>query len=768
MTGGQAFALWQLREVAAADPGCVEIENIKEPTDENSLLWLTVSIRIGAIPRVQGGLPLRERETFYIAVPSDFPLHRPEVTVAHTRFAGKPHVQWSRHLCLFQASTEWNPSDGMFGLLDRLDYWLRKGALNQLDPEGDPLHPPAVYTDLSTGKRFIPKANTPAFEDRFWLGFAEINDRLNHVEITEWLNLEALPTNGTFAMALLFGSPLPWEYPKKVAALFRECERQGVAKEFLFKILKAASSLTPEGQPLYMILGAPMRGVAGGSRKQHLSVWAIGAEAAESIKLTIGKMGDTAELSKLREDFERLLIGVFEDMPISWCPILEARSEVTVRRDEESPLAYFRNKSVSVWGCGALGAPIAIHLCRAGVRRLILRDKGIVTPGILVRQPYFDDDLCKAKVEALKSQLLKIRPDIELEAIPSDIETLLSTQEPNWSDGADLVIDATASDLVRRRLEIIWHLSQASHVPIASLMLDRTAMRLITAVVGPQFSGGTWDVLRKAKIEILRDASLKGFADAFFPAEMKERPFQPEPGCSEPTFVGSSADSAALAAIGLNIMAKQLNNVEPETAISTLFSQPVVSDIVSPLPRPIELSADFVLLLDDHQVRISQSAMKEIRAWVNLNRRTRTADVETGGLLWGEWDDATGIVWVTDASGPPSDSRHSAEHFVCGVVGTKDEHEARVRLTRRSVGYIGMWHTHPTSRPLPSNTDFLGMHRILTAGDLPPRKNLLLIFGRESGRDTVGAFLFRRLQGDEKEAIHELRQGRKRLAKNIL
>jgi integrative and conjugative element protein (TIGR02256 family) len=768
MTGGQAFALWQLREVVAADPGCVEIENIEEPTAKNSLLWVKLSIRIGAIPRVQEGLPLRERETFYIAVPSDFPLQKPEVRVSHTRFAGKPHVQWSRYLCLFQASTEWNPSDGMFGLLDRLDYWLRKGALNQLDPEGEPLHPPAVYTDLSIGKPFIPRVNTPPFEGRFWLGLAGINDFPNHVEITEWHDLETLPANGTFAMALLFGSPLPWEYPKKVAALFRECERQGVGKEFLFKILKAASSLTPEGQPLYMILGAPMRGVAGGLRKQHLSVWAISAVAAESIKLTIGQMGDTAELSKLREDFERLLIGVLEDMPISWCPVLEARSEVTVRRDEESPLAYFRNKSVSVWGCGALGAPIAIHLCRAGARRLILRDKAVVTPGILVRQPYFDDDLCKAKVEALKNQLLRIRSDIEVEALPSDIEVLLSTPQQNWSDGADLVIDATASDLVRRRLEIIWHRSQSSHVPIASLMWDRTAMRLITAVVGPQFSGGTWDVLRKAKIEILRDASLKGFADAFFPAEIKERPFQPEPGCSEPTFVGSSSDSAGLAAVGLNIIARQLNNVAVDSAISTLFAQPVVSDIVSAGPRPIELSADFVLLLEDHQVRISQSAMKEIGAWVNQNRRTRAGDVETGGLLWGEWDDATRIVWVTDACGPPPDSMHSAEHFICGVIGTKEEHDARVRLTRRSVGYIGMWHTHPTSRALPSDTDFLGMHRILTAGDLPPRKNLLLIFGRGLGKDAVGAFLFRRLEGGEREAVHELRQGQRPLLKNIL
>jgi integrative and conjugative element protein (TIGR02256 family) len=766
MTDGQSSALWQLREIAAANPGCVEIENVGAPTEKSSWVWLTVSIRIGAIPRVEGGLRLRERETFQIGVHPDFPLYVPSVWVGHARFAGQPHVQWTRHLCLFQAAAEWNPSDGMFGLLDRLEYWLRKGALNQLDSEGEPLHPPAVYADLKIGKYVIPKANAPVFEGSLWLGLAEIIDQLRHIEIVGWFDLDSLPSNGRVAMSLLFNSQLPWEYPTKVADLFGECERQGVAKEFLFKILKAASSLTPEGQPLYMIIGAPMRGIAGGARKQHLSVWAIEAEAAESIRLTISQLGDREDIAELREKFARSLMNVLGEMSISWCPVIEARPEVTVRRDIESPLSYFRDKTVSVWGCGALGAPVAIHLCRAGARRIVLRDKAIVTPGILVRQPYVEDDVCNQKVEALKSHLLSIRRDIEIEAIHSDVETLLSSLDESWSDGSDLVIDATASDLVRRRLEIRWPSSELDRVPVASLMLDRSATRLITAVVGAQYSGATWDAFRKAKIEILRDPLMKGFADGFFPAEITERPFQPEPGCSEPTFVGSSADSSALASVGLNLIARQIKDIEAESAISTFFSQPALTSGISCSPSFVKHKADFVLLLKDHQVRITQSALKEVKAWASKNRRTRKADVETGGLLWGEWDEATRIIWVTGASGPPPDSKHSAEHFVCGVIGTKEEHETRVRLSRRSVGYIGMWHTHPRSRPLPSETDFAGMHDILTAGELPPRKNLLLIFGKESGRDAVGAFLFRRIKADV--YVHGLLEGRRPLPEKIL
>ena len=58
------------------------------------------------------------------------------------------------------------------------------------------------------------------------------------------------------------------------------------------------------------------------------------------------------------------------------------------------------------------------------------------------------------------------------------------------------------------------------------------------------------------------------------------------------------------------------------------------------------------------------------------------------------------------------------------------------------------------------------MHDILTAGELPPRRNLLLIFGREASGDAVGAFLFRRIKGDV--YVHGLLDGRKTLPEKIL
>src|SRR5208282_4113389 len=139
---------------------------------------------------------------------------------------------------------------GIFGLINRLEHWLVHGAKNQLDPEGEPLHPPAVYADVEIGKLIIPRMDTPAFNGAFWIGIAEIEEKTKFIEITRWHGLDAVPNNIECAVAILFSSPLPWEYPTKGADLFRECKRQGVSQDFLFRALKLASLLSREESPV--------------------------------------------------------------------------------------------------------------------------------------------------------------------------------------------------------------------------------------------------------------------------------------------------------------------------------------------------------------------------------------------------------------------------------------------------------------------------------------------------------------------------------------
>ena len=598
---GQELALWQLKEISSADGWSLFIEEVQEPNDQIPYLKIRISIRIGPIKIVEEGLQLHDREEFVLFIPQQFPFLKPEVSIEHDRFSGKPHVQWIHHLCLYQSSTEWNVSDGMFGLIDRLELWLTKGAMNQLDPDDQPLHPPAVYSDVRIGKLIIPKEDTPKFDDPFWLGFTSITKFPERIELGSWHNLDDPSIRGEVAVALLFSSPLPWEYPIKGSILFEEFERHGIAKEVLFRILKASSMLTPQGDQMYLVVGSPMRGIAGGDRKQHLSVWVLDAEAVDYIRITINQTADTTEIAEIRKKIQDLITQCLENSKISWCPIIEARPEVTIRRDYNSHLSFFRGKSVSIWGCGALGGNIAMFLGRAGVSKLVLRDNGIVTPGILVRQVYTGSDVGQQKVEALRMHLLSISylstPEIVVQS--TNIVNELSSEAFDWTDGCEFIIDATASDLVRRKLDIIWNKSSFRKIPIASVMINQSADQVISVVSGPNYSGASWDVMRKSKIEILRNIDLLDYANSFFPSEIMQKPFQPEPGCSEPTFIGSGADCAALSAIGTNYIANVFNSKINNQASSHLFSQ---SDASS---KKFEFQPDIVVPVETCEIRLT-------------------------------------------------------------------------------------------------------------------------------------------------------------------
>ena len=114
-------------------------------------------------------------------------VQKPELCVQHTRFAGSPHVQWSRHLCLYQApQTEWNPEDGIFGFIDRLDLWLKRGALNQLDADGEPLHPPVAYSDGLAKEAIIIRADAPEVGQAPWVGYAHLKRVSGRMELLSW------------------------------------------------------------------------------------------------------------------------------------------------------------------------------------------------------------------------------------------------------------------------------------------------------------------------------------------------------------------------------------------------------------------------------------------------------------------------------------------------------------------------------------------------------------------------------------------------------
>lgn len=69
------------------------------------------------------------------------------------------------------------------------------------------------------------------------------------------------------------------------------------------------------------------------------------------------------------------------------------------------------------------------------------------------------------------------------------------------------------------------------------------------------------------------------------------------------------------------------------------------------------------------EVRVSAAALERMRAECRDSTRRRGRRVETGGPLFGEIDEAAGVVWVSEAREPPGDSDRSSGQFVLGTAG---------------------------------------------------------------------------------------------------
>lgn len=746
MNQGQELALKQLRDIeCVAEDGELEILGVTE--SKNNYVCVTITLSCKDIPRAPEGLPLQQRERFNLWISPDFPFKKPDVYVEHDRFAGFPHVQWKCYLCLYQTSSEWDPNDGMFGFIERLRIWLEHGAINQLDPIGAPLHPPVTYVDEKQSARIIiPSKNTPPVLDSGWLGFASLSPISETcLEITNWIE-DIDGNDGVIAAAILLPGKMPFEFPTNVSILFNELFRNGVSKERLLAVMQLSVLKSPADSPLYVILGTAMRGVSGSSNLlQHLTAWYIHPTMVTALRLSIEKYSDHEKLQEIGKKAEDIFFEWANTAKVEWCRVLENRQEIITRRDEQSLIRWFKDKTVSLWGCGALGSHVAELLVRAGVKKLILRDNGRVTPGIIVRQLYEKSDIGKTKVSALKDKLAKINPEVSIDVYDSDILNSVLASE-DWPENADIVIDTTASKTISAKLEMVRYSSRIKPVPIISMMIGHKAERGLVVMARSENLGGTFDVLRKAKLAVCNNPTFSSFADEFWPVVRRTEIFQPEPGCSDITFVGSAVDVTSLVGMLLNFAANDLASSSASCAFSHFVTQPHLAfDCEKEIFTNFSWNKDFEIIdsIMNFRIRISPEALEKIHIIAKQNVRTRGASVETGGVLFGERDDVLKIIWVTEVIGPPPDSVADNKKFICGVSGVGDFNSYRKKQSRGAVKFIGMWHTHPFISPCPSDVDLSGMLSILSEKESASSKVLLMIVGGNPvSAPSIGGYVF--------------------------
>lgn len=243
--------------------------------------------------------------------------------------------------------------------------------------------------------------------------------------------------------------------------------------------------------------------------------------------------------------------------PLEWLPVSDERTEVTTRRDSARPVAAFSGKTVHVWGCGGLGSWVAEYVVRAGAKKVALCDPGKITGGLLVRQNFEEADVGNTKVEALAQRLRAISDTVAVSVHEARTPAGLDLTQ------VDLIIDATVSIAISRLLD--GAVAQAGRPVLAQIATDaRTGTLGIMTVSMPPLTAGPLTIDREAGLKVTANGDLEAFHELWKPPEDGEE-IIPTRGCSTPTFHGSAADLAGVAASLTSILGSHLG---AETAVS--------------------------------------------------------------------------------------------------------------------------------------------------------------------------------------------------------
>jgi len=692
------------------------------PGSEDVVVALDVDCRDA--PNTPDGIRLRRRERLQVRIPANFPFQLPIVTTPHDRWAATPHVQWARQVCLYRSpAIEWNPADGIHGFMDRLLDWLLQASAGQLDPNGQPIHPPVAYQVTSSPSSITVVADAPRPAGEAWLGFALLRRRGPHRwDIDGWATpsddwratVSAPHGDGTQVIAapvLLLPGQIGVEYPLTGAQLLNELRRQNTSSVGLFALMGQALRVNTiltggAAPPLFTILGAPGLGIRGQELATHVVAWELTPDAGTVLTPMREVIAPTDDADAQAEG-ELLLDraqGWLADVQLRWVRIHESRPEVTVRRDNDTPAALLRDRKILILGVGALGAPVAEACVRAGAAEVAIVDKGLVHPGILVRQAYTDDDIDEAKAAVTAARLGEIYPQTPVTFAPADAVSIVT--DASQLEQFDLVIDATADRIVRHVIEDQRRAHGQNWPHLITMMIGPKAARGIVTVNPASSCSGAVDLLRRLSLHARQSPDLTDVVADFYPDHQGWDLFQPEPGCSDATFVGGYADVTGLAGQLLTAGLAELAGSKPSPA-AIVVRMPGAGGRTDRITWPPDRV--FEDPVGEVQVRLSRSAAGELHAEARRGARVRGRRVETGGMLFGSYDPAAGILWIDAASGPAPESVLSADYFRHGTKGT-DELRASYRdSSARTIDFVGFWHTHPDGEAAPSATDWDGM-----------------------------------------------------------
>jgi len=589
LTPWQSQCLAQLKAVRRRVPHLLNEVGHVTLDEENGIAHVPIRLNLSHLEKAPGGLPIVVTEDFVLALRRDAD-RPPAVYVRHFRFLGHPHVLSGYLLCLYLDETrEWDPADGISnsnnGLLNRLWRWLAAAARAEFDPDEALYHAVGGTAQISrTGiplplivVRELPEASSRA--GAAWLTVrsdwclqlyptSPVGQVVDHVpilfadtdlplgvgsdDLREFLPLldhaseqdQERLLNSPFSrpqprVETCLGSTSPWGGRiERAYGAAASRDRQSTA---LLALLAASASRKEAGTPQLALIAVPHP--RGGPR--HLIAVYFDANFADQLRRLV------AEKKSMLIDFRREQFD--QHTPLKWCFISDERSVVSRRRDRGRPVNHFQGTNVLILGVGGIGSWMAEFIARAGATKMTVCDTGFVTGGLLVRQNYLDRDIGAMKADRIAERLKAIAHDVTVASLDQiDAEELLLAART-----ADLIIDATVNRAVARQVDAVAT-DPARRAVLAQVATDVASGSLgIAQVMGSEDRRSTLGSDAATGRYVEQRSELEAF-HVFWKDPEPGDEFVPTRGCSLPTFHGSCADLAAVAASLVTFIASHM------------------------------------------------------------------------------------------------------------------------------------------------------------------------------------------------------------------
>lgn len=559
------FSTWQqavvgeLKELARQRPNELRITRGPEADSETGDAILRIRLTTREIEHVDSGLRLNDHEDFLLRAGAS-PLTPPSVEVEHARWVGVPHVLQGRRLCIYlDSSREWDPAGGVAAVLSRLWAWLKDAAAARFNASvalyhavGGVLHqtpgtPTIVVREAGPPRRQQVARLIVRSESRLDLTYTHADDGL---AVPVFVLGSDLPFGASTTLALLLQLI---DDPYLDAASGRPSRVAPQAQAFVTALASSATR-NEEGVEQYFVLAVPHP--SGGPA--HLLSGRLPSPTSDLLRRIAHTRGVGAPVD---------ISSVDQSIQVEWCRVSDEREAVTTRRDDNRPVNSYIDRNVHVWGCGGLGSWVAEYIARAGAAQITVCDPGTVTGGLLVRQNYGEGDIGKNKAAALADRLTSIREDLVVNA-----ETLAVPDDPSGWLSADLLVDTTVNLSIGRFLDMSAPPS-SRHALIAQAATDAKSGTLGIVNLCPSGSALTTTEIDRRAGEVARARGDLELYHGLWREPLSGDELTPTRGCSTPTFHGSAADLAAVAASLTSLVGLHLGVATP-TAGTHLFALP--------------------------------------------------------------------------------------------------------------------------------------------------------------------------------------------------